>query len=231
MNGLLLIDKPAGWTSFDAVNKVRSTLSTKHKVQSKKIKVGHCGTLDPFATGLLILAVGKATKQLQDLTGLDKTYEATIELGKTSTTGDPEGEIQEAENSKQKPEGNEVRRVLGGFVGEIEQVPPKFSAVKVGGKRAYKLAREGKEVEVPSRKVTIHELELLEYDHPGVRFRCRVGKGTYIRTLAEDIGAALGTGAYTTRLRRTHIGTFDVKEAIEPTVDFATLENNLRTID
>lgn len=209
INEQILIDKPAGITSFGVVARVRRILSEKY---GKKVKVGHTGTLDPFATGLLILMAGKATKKCQDFLKKDKEYEATIFLGATSTTGDPEGEITVVESTT-VPDKETVESVLNNFVGEIEQTLPRFSAVKINGKRAYDLARKGEEVEMPTRKVTIYNIELLDYTYPELRIKTKVSSGTYIRTLGEDIGKALKTGAYLTALRRTKIADIDIKDA------------------
>ncbi len=206
MEEIIFVDKPSGMSSFGAVARVRRVLSQR---EGHKVKVGHTGTLDPFATGLLILLAGKATKQAPTLTKLDKVYEATIRLGATSTTGDPEGEITLG-NAQPDISRAQVERVLGQFVGEIEQTPPAFSAIKINGQRAYKLARAGKTVELPLRKVTIYSLEILDYASPYLTIRTHVSSGTYIRTLAEDIGRALGCGAYTTALRRTKIADYDI---------------------
>lgn len=208
MEEIIFVDKPSGMSSFGAVARVRRLLSER---EGHKVKVGHTGTLDPFATGLLILLAGKATKKAPELTKLDKVYEATIRLGATSSTGDPEGEITITDK---KPEisREKIIKTLAQFVGEIEQTPPAFSAIKINGQRAYKLARAGKAVEMPKRKVTIYELELLDYTSPFLRIRTHVSSGTYIRTLAEDIGEALGCGAYTTELRRTKIADYDIAE-------------------
>ena len=208
MEEIIFVDKPSGMSSFGAVARVRRLLSER---EGHKVKVGHTGTLDPFATGLLILLAGKATKKAPELTKLDKVYEATIRLGATSSTGDPEGEITITDK---KPEisREKIIETLAQFVGEIEQTPPAFSAIKINGQRAYKLARAGKTVEMPKRKVTIYELELLDYTSPFLRIRTHVSSGTYIRTLAEDIGEALGCGAYTTELRRTKIADYDIAE-------------------
>jgi tRNA pseudouridine55 synthase len=213
MQGYLLVDKPAGWTSFDVVNYVRRMVANAEGKKPKNVKVGHCGTLDPFATGLLILLVGKDyTRRAMELTKQDKTYEATITLGKTSTTGDPEGEI--VEYSKQKVAREEIEKVLEGFRGQIQQVPPQFSAIKINGQKAYDLARKGQVVEIPPRTVTIHELELVEYSYPELKIRTHVSSGTYIRTLAEDIGKALQTGAYCSQLRRTGIAQWSIQNAV-----------------
>lgn len=208
MEEIIFVDKPSGMSSFGAVARVRRLLSER---EGHKVKVGHTGTLDPFATGLLILLAGKATKKAPELTKLDKVYEATIRLGATSSTGDPEGEITITDK---KPEisREKIIKTLAQFVGEIEQTPPAFSAIKINGQRAYKLARAGKAVEMPKRKVTIYELELLDYTSPFLKIRTHVSSGTYIRTLAEDIGEALGCGAYTTELRRTKIADYDIAE-------------------
>jgi tRNA pseudouridine55 synthase len=211
MNGLLLIDKPSGWTSHDVVAKIRSLLK---KETSQKIKVGHAGTLDPFATGLLIILIGSYTKRAAEFLKLDKTYELTMKLGEVSTTGDPEGVITGV--SSQEVGAREVKKALQSFVGEIEQTPPAYSAIKVNGKRAYKLAREGKKVELPSRKVHVYELDGIDYRYPRLSFTVKVSSGTYIRSLAEDIGKALGTGAYCTELRRLEAGRYGLTRAVRP---------------
>jgi tRNA pseudouridine55 synthase len=211
VNGILLIDKPSGWTSFDIVAKVRGLL---RKLTGSKIKIGHTGTLDPLATGLLVLMVGNYTKKVPEFTKLDKTYEVTMRLGQTSTTGDEEGD--KLAISDKVPGINEVREALVPFVGEIEQVPPAYSAVKVGGKRAYDLARAGKTPELKPRQVKIYKLELKKYDYPLVQFAAEVSSGTYIRSLVEDIGKQLGTGAYTSNLRRTRVGNLSVTHAVKP---------------
>ena len=207
MEEIIFVDKPSGMSSFGAVARVRRILTQQ---EGHKVKVGHTGTLDPFATGLLILLAGKATKKAPELTKKDKVYEATIRLGATSTTGDPEGEI--TETGAKLPTREEIEAVLPQFRGEIQQTPPAFSAIKVNGQRAYKLARAGKDVEIPSRTVTIYELEILDYDAPLLKIRTHVSSGTYIRTLAEDLGKALGCGAYCTELRRTKIADYDITE-------------------
>ncbi len=208
MDDIIFIDKPAGMTSFGVVARLRRVLS---KEAGKKVKVGHTGTLDPFATGLMIIVTGKECKNAGFYTKLDKIYEATIRLGQTSSTGDPEGALTDV--SAIEPSREMVEKVLAGFVGEISQTPPIFSAIKIGGKRAYDLAREGKEVEIPSRQVTIYSLELLDYSYPEVKIRTHVSSGTYIRSLAADIGEALGTGAYCSQLRRTRIADWKVDDA------------------
>lgn len=207
-DGILLIDKPAGMTSFGVVARIRRVLSQQ---AGKKVKVGHTGTLDPFATGLLILCIGKETKNAMSYTKLDKVYEATIRLGQTSTTGDPEGELTAVSDTQ--PTREEIVAVLERFIGEITQTPPVFSAIKIGGRRAYDLARQGKEVEIPQRKVMIYSLELVDYAYPELKIRTHVSSGTYIRSLAQDIGETLGTGAYCTQLRRTKVADWDVTNA------------------
>lgn len=208
MDGIVLIDKPANMTSFGVVARVRRRLSQE---AGKKVKVGHTGTLDPFATGLMIIVIGKACKRAGEFSKLDKVYEATITLGKESTTGDPEGDITEVSDAV--PTREEVEQVLGQFTGEIQQIPPIFSAIKIDGQRAYKLARDGKEIEMPVRIITVYSLELLEYAYPEVKIRTHVSSGTYIRTLAKDIGDALGTGAYCSELRRTKVSDYNISEA------------------
>ena len=209
MDGILLVDKPRGWTSFDAVAKVRGALKAGGE---KKPKVGHTGTLDPLATGLLVLLVGKATKQATELSKVDKTYQAELKLGVNSSTGDEEGE--KTKISDQKPTLDEVQEALDQLIGEIEQVPPAFSAIKVNGQRAYKLAREGKAVKIEPRRIKIYSITGIGYEYPSLKFTCKVSSGTYIRSLAEDIGKELSTGAYLTNLKRTRVGQFDLKNAI-----------------
>lgn len=206
---IILIDKPSGMSSFGVVARVRRQLTVE---AGHKVKVGHCGTLDPFATGLLILVSGKFTKRAQEFSKLDKVYRATIRLGATSSTGDPEGEIVEQEVSG-IPSNASVEKAVKSFIGKITQTPPTFSAVKINGERAYKLARAGKEVKMPSREVEIYDIKILHYSYPEVEIEAHVGSGTYIRTLAEDIGKALGTGAYTTALRRLKIANYTVDDA------------------
>ena len=215
MQGLLLIDKPASWTSFDAVNYVRRIVATAESVKPKSVKAGHTGTLDPFATGLLVLLVGKDyTRRAGELSKLGKTYELTMQLGATSTTGDPEGEISPV--SEKVPTHAELKTALEKFLGEIQQVPPAYSAIKVNGQRAYKLARAGKEVVIEPRTVTVNRLETILYSYPEIKLATDVSSGTYIRTLVEDVGKILKTGAYTTALRRIKVGSYDVASAIGP---------------
>ena len=207
-NGIILIDKPAGMSSFGVVARVRRVLS---KQQSKKVKVGHTGTLDPFATGLMILVIGKECRNAGNYSKLDKVYEATICLGQTSTTGDPEGELTDV--STDTPDLASVKMTLEKFVGQITQKPPIYSAIKINGKRAYKLARAGEIIDMPKRQIEIFSIELIDYSYPFIKIRTHVSSGTYVRTLAEDIGLALGTGAYCTELRRTAISKWNIAEA------------------
>lgn len=207
-DGIILIDKPSGMTSFGVVARVRRILTVRN---GKKTKVGHTGTLDPFATGLMILTVGKECKNAMNYSKLDKSYRTKIKLGFNSTTGDTEGEITSVSNKI--PTKEEVQQVLNDFTGKIEQTPPKFSAIKINGQRAYKLAREGKEVEMPKRQVEIYKIELLGYKYPYIEIKVSVSSGTYIRTLAEDVGTKLKTGAYCEELRRLSIDKWTLSEA------------------
>lgn len=206
---IILVDKPAGISSFGIVAKIRRELKEEF---GHKIKVGHTGTLDPFATGLLILLSGKMTKKSNEFLKLDKIYEAELKLGFVSSTGDPEGEIQQYSDNL-CPQRDAVKSVLRSFTGKITQTPPRFSAIKINGERAYKLARKGADFEIPSREVEIYSIEILDYSYPTLKIRCHVSSGTYIRTLAEDIGKKLGTGAYLTALRRTKIGDYHIEDA------------------
>jgi len=208
-DALVLVDKPAGITSFGVVARIRRRLSEQ---LGKKAKVGHTGTLDPFATGLMIIVTGKECRSAMNYSKLDKEYEATIHLGQTSTTGDPEGELTTI--SGDQPTLSEVQAALEQFTGEITQRPPMFSAIKINGRRAYDLARKGEVVEMPERQVTIYSLQLLDYTYPELKIRVHVSSGTYIRTLAEDIGKALRTGAYCSELRRTKVGEWSVEGAL-----------------
>ncbi len=210
MDGILYIDKQAGWTSFDVVAKVRGLLRAQTDV--KRPKVGHCGTLDPNATGLLLIVTGSYCKRAQEFSGMDKSYEATIRLGITSTTGDDEGEKTE-KNVPHQPDIEAINTALSKYSGTIQQTPPAYSAVKVGGKRAYALARAGKTVKIEPRTVTIHQNDLVNYEYPWLKINCRVSSGTYIRSLAADIGVHLETGAYLHGLRRTSIGPWSVTDA------------------
>ena len=222
----LLINKPAGWTSFDAVNYVRKGIRKTHPA-IKNIKVGHAGTLDPFATGLLIIGVGRtATRELDSFKALKKTYQATIRLGNVSDTDDSTGVI--SPTTSLQPTREQVEAVLLGFVGKQTQTPPMYSAKKVGGDRLYKLARRGITVEREPSILTIYDLRLLEYTYPIITIEVTCSAGTYIRTLARDIGDKLGTGAYCDTLSRTSIGDYRLADANEPTaLDYATLDLTL----
>ena len=210
MENMLLIDKPANMTSFGVVARVRRVLSEK---AGKKVKVGHTGTLDPFATGLLILMYGKGTKRCAEFLKLDKWYDAMVKLDASSTTGDPEGEITTYEESETTE--TDLKTAAKKLTGKIKQRVPNFSAVKINGRRAYDLARKGETVEMPVRDVEIYSLEILDFDRATrtAKLRCHVSSGTYIRTLAEDLASLAGTHGYLTALRRTKIGKYDVKNA------------------
>ena len=199
----IYIDKPLGWTSFDAVKRVRGVLLRRYGV--RKMKVGHAGTLDPLATGVMIVCTGRATKLIDTLQAGVKEYVATMALGATTASFDLETEIDAT-----YPTGHITRELveetLQKFTGTIEQVPPAFSAVKVDGKRAYKMARSGKEPELKAKTLVIDCMELLEYSQQSITVRVVCSKGTYIRALARDIGRALGSGAHLTALRRTRVG-------------------------
>ncbi len=208
---VLLIDKDYNWTSFDAVNKIRILL--KNRLGIRKIKVGHAGTLDPLATGLIIVCTGKMTKQITSFQDQEKEYEATIKLGETTPSFDLESQVDKTYPINQITE-EKVRTALQGFVGEIDQIPPLFSAKYINGTRAYEYARKGSELELKPQKIKIYSIELILFDLPFVKVKVICSKGTYIRALARDIGLALESGAYLSELRRTHIGSFDVKNAV-----------------
>jgi len=214
-DGILLIDKPLHWTSFDVVAKVRSILSKEFQQengQKKKIKVGHTGTLDPLASGLMIVVVGSYCKRAAEFSKLDKSYQVQIKLGENSSTGDEEGK--KTAISSKVPSLVEVHAVTDSFIGEIMQTPPAFSAIKINGQKAYDLARKGQKVKLEPRKVIIYDINNLVYNYPSLDFDVKVSSGSYIRSLAEDIGKNLGTGGYITSLRRTIVGEFDIKDAI-----------------
>lgn len=213
-DSIILVNKPANMTSFGVVARIRRRLSEQ---LGKKAKVGHTGTLDPFATGLMIIVTGKECKNAMQFSKLDKEYEATITLGHTSTTGDPEGELTNVSDAE--PSRAEIETALATFVGEIQQRPPMFSAIKINGQRAYKLARKGEVVEMPIRTVTVYSAEVLSYEYPNVVIRAHVSSGTYIRTLAEDLGTALKTGAYCSALHRTQVGEYRIEGAVELRAD------------
>lgn len=200
------IDKPADWTSFDVVNKLRYASGIR--------KVGHAGTLDPFATGLLLICFGKATKSVQSLVDLPKEYVARFQFGIETDSHDLTGKIKEQIDDV-RPARAALDRALAPYLGEIDQIPPMFSAIKVGGKRLYKMARAGKSIVREPRRVTIHEIEVLEFDKDSCILRIACSKGTYIRSLARDIGRDLHCGAYISELRRTKIGDYHVDSALK----------------
>jgi tRNA pseudouridine55 synthase len=212
---VLLINKPLEWTSFDVVNKLRSKLKIK--------KIGHAGTLDPLATGLLIICVGKMTKKIEEFMGLEKEYTGTLVLGQTTPSHDLETEVSEKKDiSHVTPE--KIHSIIQLFKGKINQLPPIHSAIKIGGKRAYKFARKGATVELKSREVEIKEFEITGIHLPEVHFRIVCSKGTYIRSIVRDVGEGLGVGAYLSQLCRTSIGEYKLSNAL--TIDQVTpLEN------
>ena len=210
---VLLIDKPLEWTSFQVVNKLRWHIRQKFGI--KKIKVGHAGTLDPLATGLLIICTGKFTKKINEYQGQIKEYTGEFTLGATTPSYDLETEVNETFSTKHITE-ELIHTTTKQFIGEINQIPPIFSALKKDGKRLYELAREGKTTEINARKVNISEFEITKIELPKVNFRVVCSKGTYIRSLAYDFGKALNSGAHLSKLRRTKIGNFTVEGAPDP---------------
>ncbi|WP_324719845.1 tRNA pseudouridine(55) synthase TruB [Salinimicrobium sp. HB62] len=211
---ILLFDKPLEWTSFQLVNKVRWLIKKNFRI--KKIKVGHAGTLDPLASGLLILCTGKATKQIEELQGQEKEYTGTITLGATTPSYDMETEVDETYPTEHLT-SEKIKEATKAFLGDIQQRPPVFSALKKDGKRLYEYARSGEEVEIPTRTVNISEFEITKIELLNVHFRVVCSKGTYIRSLAHDFGKELNTGAYLSSLRRIRIGNYKVENAL--TVD------------
>lgn len=207
---VVMVDKEIDWTSFDVVNKLRGSLKTVLKIP--KIKVGHAGTLDPLATGLVIICTGKATKRIDSFQGLEKEYVAEIALGATTPSFDLETEIDE-EFPTDHIDLDLIRETLKEFNGTISQVPPRFSAKQIDGKRAYDLARQGEDVKMRPNLVEIHEIEILDFTLPKLVIRVRCGKGTYIRSLAHDLGVQLKSGAHLSGLRRTKIGDYHVNDA------------------
>ena len=211
MHGFLLVDKPVDWTSHDVVAYLRGALRIK--------KIGHAGTLDPFTTGLLIVGVGReATKRLDEFKGMEKEYIATIELGVSSDTYDATGAITENPqgNTQPHPSTEQIHNVLHQFIGMQEQIPPMFSAKKLHGKKLYELARKGLEVERQPNEIEVFSIELLSYSYPHLEIKITCSTGTYIRSLAHDIGTKIGTGGLCKELRRTKIGTYSVKHATGP---------------
>lgn len=210
---VFLIDKPLTWTSFNAVSKIKWLIKKEFKV--KKIKVGHAGTLDPLASGLLIICTGKYTKRIEEFQAQEKEYTGIFCLGATTPSYDMETDINQC-FSVEHVTKEMIERTALFFVGKQEQIPPIFSALKKGGTRLYELARAGKTIEINSREVEIKEFEILSINMPKVEFRVVVSKGTYIRSLANDFGKKMNSGAYLCSLRRTKIGDFDVEDAISP---------------
>ncbi|MBC2844301.1 tRNA pseudouridine(55) synthase TruB [Winogradskyella flava] len=217
---VLLIDKPLHWTSFQAVNKLRWAIRKSFSI--KKIKVGHAGTLDPLATGLLVICTGKMTKQINSYQGQEKEYTGTFVLGSTTPSYDLETEI-DATFPTDHITKDLIHQTTNQFVGKIEQLPPVFSAIKKDGKRLYEFARAGEAVEIKSREVEISEFEITEIKGLELKFKVVCSKGTYIRSLAHDFGKALNSGAHLSELRRTRIGEFRVKDALSPEDFIATL--------
>ncbi|MDP3901092.1 MAG: tRNA pseudouridine(55) synthase TruB [bacterium] len=204
---LIPVNKPPGITSHDVVNEIRGLTGVK--------RVGHAGTLDPFATGVLVVGIGREnTKELGRIAESDKEYVAILKFGEESSTGDPEGKI--ARISDRKITREDLERVIPEFTGAIQQTPPAYSAVRIRGVRAYLLARKGKPVTPPPRHVTVSSIEILSFEYPKAKLKIACSSGTYIRSLAEDIGRALGVGAYLTALERTRVGPFTIQDAVEP---------------
>jgi tRNA pseudouridine55 synthase len=221
---LLLINKPKTWTSFDVVNKIRYAL--RDYTGNKKIKVGHAGTLDPLATGLLLICTGRATKQINQLQGLDKSYVATIKLGAMTPSYDAETDVSETGDISHLTL-EVVERAMARFSGEVDQLPPPYSAIKKDGKKLYEFARAGKDVPLEPRKVSIHRFALLENRWPEIVVDVQCGKGTYIRSLAHDLGKKLGVGAYLTDLERKAVGAYRLQDAWELEQFIAGIRNQL----
>lgn len=210
---ILLVDKPLGWSSFQAVNKIKWAI--RKKLNLKKVKIGHAGTLDPLATGLLVVCLGKSTKQIEQIQNQPKTYSGRFTLGLTTPSFDAET-IPDKTFPTEHITPTLLKSTQQQFLGEITQYPPIFSAIKKDGQRLYELAREGKSVEIPARQVYIYKFELTAVQMPQVDFLIECSKGTYIRSIANDFGKALHSGAYLSALRREQIGTFSIKEALTP---------------
>lgn len=218
---LLLIDKPLEWSSFQAVNKIKWDIKKSYKL--KKIKVGHAGTLDPLATGLLLICTGKFTKKIADLQGQAKEYTGRITLGATRPSYDMETAIDQTFETDHISE-EMIQEATHNFIGDIEQYPPVFSALKKDGKRLYEFAREGKPVDIQSRTIHISSFKITNIEMPNIYFKVTCSKGTYIRSLAYDFGKSLDSGAYLSTLRRTKIGDFNVDNAIDPNTFNSLLE-------
>jgi len=226
MDGYLLVNKPTGISSFGVVARIRRILSDE---LGQKVKVGHTGTLDPEAEGLMILVIGTYCRRASEFSKLDKTYKVELILGMTSTTGDKEGEI--SKSSTRRPDQVEVDKVLNKFIGDIWQTPPAYSAVKIDGQRAYKLARAGKKVTIEPRKIYIESIGDASYNYPKISFLTEVSSGTYIRSLVSDIGQELGTGAYMSALVRTKIDNYDLGKAVSlEGLGFKTIQDSLKQL-
>jgi tRNA pseudouridine55 synthase len=227
MQGILLVNKPIGWTSFDVVALVRKIIAIEQKVKPAQIKVGHTGTLDPLAEGLLVLLIGKKyTRLAEKFTKLDKEYLANIKLGEVTDSGDSETEPKFY--SSYQPSKQEIEETLKKFIGQSNQKPPIYSAIKVNGQRAYKAARSGQKIELKPRQITIYEIKLLEYRYPVLNIKAKVSSGTYIRSLVEDIGKNLGSGGYMTGLKRTEVGEFKLSDSISADdINYQKINSNL----
>lgn len=214
ISGLLVIDKPLTMTSMSVCRIVKRRLMAGG--QPKRVKVGQAGTLDPLATGVMVILIGRCTRRCEHIMGLAKTYDVLIDLGHTSTSDDMEGDLARVDVPS-PPDSREVDRVLDTMRGTIQQRPPLFSALQIGGTRAYRLARKGSDMELPSRPVVIHSIERLSYEFPMLRVLVNCGRGTYLRSLARDVGLTLGTGGMLAGLRRTSVGPFHANDAVSPT--------------
>lgn len=218
---VLLINKPTGWTSFDVVNKIRGAIrnylrehSEESRAKASRIKVGHAGTLDPLATGLLIICTGKFTKRIDEFMAQEKEYTGTITFGASTASYDSETPPEQTFETSHLTKEN-IIKASENFIGDIQQIPPMYSAIKMDGKKLYELARKGETVEVKPRAVHIKEFELSQFELPTVSFRIVCSKGTYIRSIAHDLGKALNNGAYLSSLRRTRIGEYRIEDAME----------------
>ena len=209
---MLLVDKPLTWTSFDVVKYIRKSLVSKFKI--KRIKVGHAGTLDPLATGLLIICIGKQTKQISIYQNLSKTYTGKFKLGETTPSYDAETEVNKTFNYDHIKE-NDIINLSQKFTGKLMQKPPIFSAIKKNGKRMYEYARENKKIEIQEREINIYEFEIIKFTDPYIEFKITCSKGTYIRSIANDFGKKLNSGSYLSELRRINIGEFSVLNALQ----------------
>ena len=209
---MLLVDKPLTWTSFDVVKYIRKSLVSKFKI--KRIKVGHAGTLDPLATGLLIICIGKQTKQISTYQNLSKTYTGKFKLGETTPSYDAETEVNKSFNYDHIKE-KDIINLSQKFTGKLMQKPPIFSALKKNGKRMYEYARENKKIEIQEREINIYEFEIIKFTNPYIEFKITCSKGTYIRSIANDFGKKLNSGSYLSELRRINIGEFSVLNALQ----------------